>query len=271
MAMKLAVLIVHGMGTDTAPGFADGLIDELQRRIGSAGKNAAEIAFAPVFWADITHSAQQQYLDAARKTAELDFISMRRFVVGALGDAAAYQRVDDPVDSVQGAIHERLREALYQLYVMQLGKSAVPLIVMAHSLGGHIVSNYIWDIQHHNVRLKGRSGFERFWTHAGMVTFGCNIPLFTFAHRKVVPIAFPGPRLDPATAALARWHNYFDSDDVLGYPLKPLSAAYSKVVNADIAINVGGLLSSWNPMSHSQYWTDNSFVKPVAEFLAGFL
>jgi hypothetical protein len=270
-AMKLAVVITHGMGTDTMPGFADGLIAELTHRIASAGKSAEAVAFAPVYWADITQSAQQRYLEAARQAAELNFMSVRHFVVGALGDAAAYQRVDDPVDSVQGEIHARVRDAIHDLYVTQLNEAAVPLVVMAHSLGGHILSNYIWDLQHDNVPRKGLSGFERFWTHAGMVTFGCNIPLFTFAHRKVVPIDFPGPRLDKATAKLARWYNYFDSDDVLGYPLKPLSVAYSRVVDADIEVNVGGLLSSWNPISHTKYWTDDSFTKPVAEFLTVFL
>ena len=271
MAIKLAVVIVHGIGTDTAPDFAEGLIAALKDRIGATGKSASEAAFAPVYWADITKGAQQRYLEAARGAAELDFMSVRRFVVGALGDAAAYQRVDDPADSVQGEIHQRVREAIHELYMTRLKETAVPLVVMAHSLGGHILSNYIWDLQHRNVGLKGLSGFERYWTHAGMITFGCNIPLFTFAHKKVVPISFPGPRLDKSTAKLARWYNYFDSDDVLGYPLKPLSAAYAKVVDADIEVNVGGLLSSWNPLSHTQYWTDGSFTKPVGEFVAGFL
>ena len=58
---------------------------------------------------------------------------------------------------------------------------------------------------------------------------------------------------------------------MLGYPLKPVNPAYRKVITKDIPINVGGILSSWNPMSHSQYWIDNDFTKPVAKFLTRFL
>ncbi|MCH7957406.1 MAG: hypothetical protein IIB63_07635, partial [Proteobacteria bacterium] len=108
---------------------------------------------------------------------------------------------------------------------------------------------------------------------AGMITFGCNIPLFTFAYTKVVPIQFPAPDLpDPGDVRdKAKWLNYFDPDDVLGYPLKSINAAYDAVVDEDIAINVGGLLSNWNFLSHTKYWTDNDFTKPAAEFIATFL
>jgi hypothetical protein len=270
MATKLAVLIIHGMGTQT-PGFADELIAELKQRLAAHGKDATEVAFAAVFWADITQPAQETYLARARETDELDFLSVRRFVVGALGDAAAYQKIEDPNNSVYTAIHERIQVVIHDLFVNQLGEISVPLVVMAHSLGGHIMSNYIWDMQKGNVTRQGLSGFEKFWSHAGMITFGCNIPLFTFAYKKIEPIEFPSPRLPPKVKALARWYNFYDPDDVLGYPLKPVSAGYARVVDADTAINVGGLLSSWNPASHGKYWTDDSFTRPVATFLATFL
>jgi len=270
VAKKLAVLIIHGMGIEE-PDFADGLIAELQSRLEGHGKNASEVAFATVFWGDVTQPAQDAYLDRARQANELDFIGLRQFVVGALGDAAAYQRIDDPVNSVYLAIHERIASVIHHLFATQLGETSVPLIVMAHSLGGHIMSNYIWDMQNGNVPRKGMSGFEKFWTHAGMITFGCNIPLFTFAYKKIEPIQFPASRLPPNVKSLARWYNYFDADDVLGYPLKPLSASYDRVVDADVPVNVGSLLTSWNPASHTEYWTDDAFTKPVAEFLATFL
>lgn len=70
----------------------------------------------------------------------------------------------------------------------------------------------------------------------------------------------------------AKWLNFYDPDDVLGYPLKPINAAYDNVVTDDITINVGSWFStSWNPLSHSAYWTDNSFTKPVAKYVCSFL
>ena len=115
------------------------------------------------------------------------------------------------------------------------------------------------------------SPFKRMERLAGMITFGCNIPLFTFAHHTVVPITFPAAQLSPSVKAKARWFNFYDPDDVLGYPLRPINSAYRNVVNKDIAINVGGLFSSWNPLSHGAYWTDNNFTKPVARFISSIL
>ena len=57
-----------------------------------------------------------------------------------------------------------------------------------------------------------------------------------------------------------------DADDVLGYPLKPINAAYDKVVNEDIQIQTGTILGA-----HSGYWTDNNFTRPAARQLAGVL
>ena len=74
-----------------------------------------------------------------------------------------------------------------------------------------------------------------------------------------------------AARAAARWLNFFDADDVLGYPLRPLSASYHDAVSADLQIDVGSILKSWNPLSHEEYWTDNDFIAPVAGMIREIL
>ena len=64
------------------------------------------------------------------------------------------------------------------------------------------------------------------------------------------------------------WLNFYDKDDVIGYPLKTLNAAYGKAVTQDHEINAGGPATSWSPASHLEYWTDNDVTKPIAESLA---
>ncbi len=151
----------------------------------------------------------------------------------------------------------------------QLAAKPKPMIVLAHSLGGHIMSNYIWDMQHSTNRRT--SAFERMDYLSEIITFGCNIPMFTFACNTVQPIELPPAALPDELKAPAKWVNYFDPDDVFGYPLKPINAEYNNVVSEDIAINVGNLLTSWNPASHGSYWTDNDFTHPVSEYLSRFL
>ena len=65
----------------------------------------------------------------------------------------------------------------------------------------------------------------------------------------------------------AQWLNFFDADDVLGSLLKLLSPSYDQAVRADLEINVGNLLTAWNPIAHTAYWTDNDFATPVAQLL----
>ena len=76
---------------------------------------------------------------------------------------------------------------------------------------------------------------------AGMLTFGCNIPLFTFAHdlEDLKPIKFPGENLTDGEKEVAKWINFYDADDVLGYPLKQIYPDFPYLKDRDI--NVGGL------------------------------
>ena len=272
MAKRLAIAVIHGMGSQQ-PEFAEEMIDELNGRVGDLNKDPEEIAWRSIYWADILAPRQEEYLRDANQNNDLDYIGLRRFILSALGDASAYRPVDSPENTAYDLIHRRVRDANKALHDA-LDVADAPLIVMAHSLGGYIMSNYIWDMQHPGGNPPpGLSPFERMHTLAGMVTFGCNIPLFTFAYTNVVPIVFPAAELpDPGDVrGKAKWLNYYDPDDVLGYPLRSINAAYDAVVDEDIPINVGGLFSSWNPISHTKYWTDNDFTKPAAEFIATFL
>jgi hypothetical protein len=160
-------------------------------------------------------------------------------------------------------VHRIVRDALADLYQNRLGATARPLVVLAHSFGGHVMSNYIWDVQRDRaVVAPGANDFERLRTLKGIVTFGCPIPLLVLAHDRIVPIRLPED---------ATWLNFYDRDDVFGYPLRPVNEAYRETVTRDVPVSVGGLLTSWNPLSHGAYWTDEHFVAPVAELLSALL
>jgi hypothetical protein len=271
------------------PDFADPMIRELSDRIAKLGGDPAAICWEPVFWADVLEDRQTALLRELSAEGKLDYGDLRHFIVHSLGDAVAYQQVPQARQQVNvyKEIHQRVAQCVKRLRRRtREGQPArapdVPLIILAHSLGCHIISNYAWDVQSavRNHRRPPRTALERMESLAAIAMFGCNIALFTLAYNQVKPIAFPPrtlarhfPAGTPARAITqaAKWVNYYDPDDVLAYPLKPLSAGYDRVVSADIAINVGSPLASWNPMSHLQYWTDNDFTKPVAELIYGVL
>jgi hypothetical protein len=268
MVTKVAVLVIHGMGSQDKY-FADAMRNEINNRVDKKGKDSKQIAWQPIYWADVLQPRQDKFIDdiVAARSNDIDYVKLRRFIVSAIGDAAAYRKTTGNRGSTYNQIHGRVQTAVKALYNNQLQKQDCPLIVMAHSLGGHIMSNYIWDKQkRQGARL---SDFENMRTLAGMITFGCNIPLFSFAHEEFEPISFPGDKLSDTEKSKAKWNNYYDPDDILGYPLRQINRKYAFV--KDKAINVGGWLSSWNPASHSGYWTDNDFTKPATNQIVRFL
>ena len=245
MAGDLGILVIHGMGQQES-NFSDDIQSDVIAKL--TENDAGRLAWQPVHWADILEPRQNQYLKKARRDAELGYISLRRFMVSAVGDAAAYRLIGKATEGTYGKIHRRVRDAKKQLE-SRLSKPDSPLICLAHSLGGHIMSNYLWDIE------KGNSPFQDFSGLKILITFGCNIPLFTFALTKVQPITLPKGAI---------WENYYDPDDVLAYPIAP-TRGYKDAGVIDKAINVGGLFTSWNPLSHSGYWTDNSLTRPISD------
>ena len=268
MSKRLAILVIHGIGSQ-GPNFAEDMIEEISDRISDLGFNNSEVEWKSIYWADILESKQRKYLRKTKLKNDLNYIRIRTNVISSLGDASAYQKVSSQHNTTYKKIHNRINEKIKELYEIDLDKKLVPMLILAHSLGGHIISNYIWDIQ--NSSTLNTSDFEQFLSLSGIITFGCNIPLFTFAFDKVIPIQFPPKQLDSDLKKKAKWLNYYDPDDVLGYPLKTINDEYNKVVDEDISINVGGVFSSWNPASHTEYWTDNSFTKPLSKYITKFL
>ena len=268
MSQEISVVVIHGMGSQKA-NYSHPLRDEINRRLGK--EKAKQVTWGEIYWANVLAPRQAAYFKRANKNNDLDFVTLRKFFIEAFGDASAYRKTADRNDSAYEDIHEKVDAIIEDLDDPAQPKK--PLIVLAHSLGGHIMSSYIYDMQKLGNRTSGPSQFQQMRTVAGFITFGCNIPLFTFAFDKddIKPIKFPGTGLSSANKDKARWLNFYDPDDVLGYPLKPINDAYNIVVNKDIPINVGGIFSSWNPLSHVKYWTDNDFTKPVTKFISSFL
>ena len=293
MAYKLGVLVLHGMGSQKAT-YAAPMIKELKARLRHAGANPRDVSFEAAYVGDVLQAKEEDLWNRLSRN-RLDFKSIRKFIIHNFGDAVAYQRLSPRGLDVYTKIHRKILQHLKILRTrLRSGRPAGPperpLVLMAHSLGCYMLSNYVWDIQQafkrSSLRARrirqafGGNHFLEMNTLAGMVTFGCNIPLFSLAYTRFDAITFPSPTLaayfPPGTppakiTAAAQWLNFYDRDDVLGYPLRHLSPSYRATVTRDVQINVGGLLSGWNPKSHTEYWTDNDFTKPVTRFLAGLL
>ncbi len=278
MAKKLAVAVIHGIGSqgDTRPPttkdlvFSKELRDRVRLEMGPA-RFDGNIAWREIFWSDVLQARENAYLASIKRRTRGDRI--RSFILCNLADASAYRKTGDVADTTYEDIHARVRTTVKDLEGDV--EQDAPLVILAHSLGGHIMSNYIYDVM--KTPSLAPTIFQRLKTMGGFVTFGCNIPLFTFAYRpnKIFPIKFPGTNLPADKIFSPWWLNFYDKDDILGYPLKDIGPNYEKLVDSrqmrETPINAGGALSFWNPLSHNGYWRDDDFYRPITRFLKKFL
>jgi len=174
-------------------------------------------------------------------------------------------------------------------------------MIVAHSLGCHIMSSFIWDVrklrhlsstarsdpyyagnQLEFSRLDGATPLGRMETLAGIVTFGNNMPIFAFAYpgndmftinraHDTLPPGFPGEKVHGKTLEAARWINIYSPRDPLGYPLRPLSTNYRDDPRVeDHRFNVEGPFSPpfWGMIdAHVKYWDSSFVVKKTAALL----
>lgn len=268
---KVAVAVIHGMGSQGStkhdqsdfPSFSAPLRSRVRREVG-AGDFDTNVAWREIFWSDILQKRQENYLEDVK--GALNYDGLREFVLCNLSDAASYRKSEnDRNDNTYTEIHSRIDSVIKELSA-DVEKGA-PLIILAHSLGGQIMSNYIYDNRKPD---KARSDFENLLTLGSFITFGCNIPIFVFAYEEdqIFPIKYPGTGLPEDKRVFPWWKNFFDKDDILGYPLAPICEKYRDMIDdgelAEYPIDSGGIFASWNPFSHNGYWKDRDFYRPVA-------
>jgi hypothetical protein len=282
MMGKVAFATIHGMG-QTPPGYADQLWTAVRAKLDPA---RAAVEFGSIYYKLILQGNEQAVWSAVRDNATVRYDSLRQFFLYGFGDAAGLEnRKED-----DGSVYEQaqLQIARTLLALRDRCGGSVPLVLMAHSLGCHVLSSYLYDaqkaehgpvrvgiwqdIQRHAFGIAGRSllspeeiGFLRGDTCTGLLTTGCNIPIFVAAHQKmtILPIRKPTPAF--------HWLNLYDPDDALGWPLGPLSESYQQLVE-DRAVNAGGglidwMLKGWNPWSHTAYWDGDNVRTPLVEML----
>lgn len=272
MGRKIAVAVIHGIGKQTAD-FAEKMTAELNQHFGP--DMTSDVVIRTVFWAPVLQEAENELVRRVEQGGALHYPDVRRFLIDFLGDALAYQPAGDDRRAYDG-IHSVFAATLAAL-AQEAGPDA-PLCIIAHSLGTIIASNYIYDLQvdpfkhlisdevqaliHDNPLEQGR-------TLALLYTLGSPIALWSLRYREFGrPVAVPSPHLSQYHAEIeGEWVNYYDQDDVVGFPLKTLNAQYEKVITRDAAVNVGNLLQNWNPLSHLGYWTDRDVIEPIARKL----
>lgn len=275
MSQKIAVLILHGAGTPKE-NFADKLIDRIKKEFNNMlpeQKADVEIVFEPVFWSSVFAPEQVKLWEQLKTYRKLRYSRLRRFVLEFLADAVAYQPTKmenqnyDKVHALLAKSMQRLRE--------KAGEKA-PLCVISHSLGTIIASNYFYDLQYKQDNIgketkycTSQNAIEQCQTLTLFYTLGSPMAMWSLRYIDFgSPIAVPSPFVQQYYPELqGEWLNFYDKDDILAFPLKGINEAYYQAVTEDVQVNVGGIFTSWNPLSHLKYDTEKEVIKPIVNGL----
>ncbi len=273
---KVALLTIHGMGEQPLD-YADDMRRALSHRMGDAFAN---VDVYSVYYQHLLKPNELDVWNRTRERSAVRYEQLRKFILFGFADAAGLENRKEYDNSVYEQAQMEIARAL--LAILEHRGPDTPIVLLAHSLGCQVMSSFIYDAQKRagggavaaGIWKPGRmadslTAAQRKFLQCGtvrtFVTTGCNIPVFVSAHQRmdVKPIIKPNPGFT--------WLNLYDPDDALGWPLQPLEGGYETLVE-DRVVNAGqGILDfmtkSWNPLSHTAYWTDDEVIKPLASLL----
>ena len=270
MTQKIAVAVVHGIGIQ-GPEFVDKIHDALNRQF--SADVAFDMVIEPVHWAQAIQVRENDLWQRIQSnSARLDFRMPRWLLVHFIADAFGYQLTTYD-RTTYDSIHAEFGKTLHHL-AEQAGENA-PLCIISHSLGTVIASNFIYDLQNPHLitpalqAILGTSPLAKGETLAMFYTLGSPLALWSLPYDNYgTPVKIPDPRLIQHYPQLVgEWVNYYDKDDIIGFPLRGLNALYRQEVNADVEVNIGNRFVNWTPLAHVHYWDEERVVSAIANTL----
>ena len=258
MNYKVIILAIPGIGTHEQ-GFSVHLKHDIQKfSRGTSLEDNYKIVEALPFQNTGVDSNQSKLLKKLGQNNKLGGVfSMRKLVIEAFGDGVTFESGADRPNSVYQRVHEYLRERIREINELKVQNEGAKIVIVAASMGVHLLSTYIWDADNSIGTFKtNHAGENENLTNLDyLFSIGCNIPLFISGKNidEIKPINKRNPSF--------KWDNYYDRDDVLGWPLSDINDDYGALVE-DYEINTGAYIGS-----HIRYWKDNDFTKPFVKTL----
>ncbi|MUT68686.1 chemotaxis protein [Paenibacillus sp. NEAU-GSW1] len=276
MSQPLAVIVIHGLGAQEQ-NFADRFIERLKKRytkVTGESDPGRHLVFKPIYWAKLLEDKEDELQRKMFQPSAVRYKWLREIVIHYLADAVAYQPLENH-NNIYKEVNGTISRALNALSA-QIGGDA-PLCVISHSLGTVIASNFFYDLQYSSACERvdsthsgSTSPLERGETLSLFYSCGTTLPLWSLRYSGFDrPIHVPTEQMKvDAPNVTGEWINFYDKDDILGYPLKPIHEAYEKAVREDIRVNVGGWLTGWTPLSHNGYFNSSKVINRMVEGLS---
>ncbi len=254
----VALITLHGMG-ETETTYYQPLVEALIKKLGRDTWDA-KVFFQSIYYQDILQDNQKRVWEKMNEKYAFknDILKLRRLMLYGFSDAATLEYSARQGDDIYLKVQERIKESFEKAF-NHLVSLRRPVIVVAQSLGCQVFSNYIWDSQHQkgifaqtNWSDSEKNDFMKLKTLRHFITTGCNIPIFVAGLNKPQCFKKPNPYF--------LWHNYFDVDDPLGWPLILLDQSYQDCGISDRQVEIG-----ITPFSHSGYWENKHIIGEISE------
>lgn len=272
----ISVAVIHGMGTHppprspdgSRPGFSAPLRWNVRDIIGHK-RFDARVHWREIDWSDLIQPDQDALEARIGDVTRMGWT--RHFVLSYLGDAANFQHATKATSFYQ-RVHTRIRERLAALD--QAAGGTGPLLIVAHSLGGHMISTWLWDNNRDahagEAPVAAQPPIDRL---RGLLTFGCNIPVFAFVHQNIKSI--DARRFATAGHLLPTWwRNLYARADPLGYPLAPTGGGYTALAQDYppqlTDTEIWPSLAPWvslTPLSHTAYWSSDRVARELVAMM----
>ena len=289
------IVLIHGIG-DKCDGFSlwlQGKIkSEFERtvlRVLSHKPPEDGIRFCEALWNNVTQVDQDKLWDALFPLMEnrnipskelvksplslfrrFKYMSLfRRLVVNFQGDIVAY--IESPGANKYQLVHGKVYQAFEACTKDIVSTGATPqnpilVTVVGHSLGAVIASDLLYD-----ALIKKTRWWPSQLCLANMMSLGSPLALYKLRY---------GSDGDSFTQTITmqdshgRWINFYDPQDIIGYPLKRLNKSYDEAVFLDKEMNVGQWWNPWHlllqntPFNHHLYLRDRVVAKAIGRKVA---
>lgn len=259
MNKKVGVLILHGVGVQDK-GYSIPMQKGIQTVLSKIGAYAEQVKFKEVLYSDIFDVNQEErseYMVNTSSKFQLITRGIRKLLVFVFSDAVSYR-------ACYKKVHERLSKNIKGLQ-KELEEGA-PVIVVAHSMGVIAISDYIYDQQEN---IHSELNLEKITNLKALISFGCNIPLFEMGYEETVCIKRPDTDKDEDFF----WTNFYSPFDVLGYRVEEYYTERPSpdFLIKDVKVFPGGVLKTWNLLSHTAYWKHKGIHTLIGETINKYL
>jgi len=253
--LKIGVLTLHGVGShEPSAQFDARLREALDEKAGEA----IQVVVKTVYYHGESRGRQAElwkkydHLEDEVPGA-LDYKIFRKLMLASVGDALAYGHNQNGENSFYRGVQKKVRDAIEELKA-ELGDDCT-VAVVAHSLGCKVIFDYLCDTQTGRGIWQDEgnpSDFQQLASLRLLVTTGCNLPFFESAVSGTEQRFF---RVNKDF----QWINFYDRDDLLGWPLRPLGGRFEEIVQDEERNKMGSLLTS-----HTKYWKHDDLNEEIA-------